>query len=347
MLVWEDLLVALDKSLPSVDTHEKANASNPIIKSERLDSAGMNFTQAQNDKFSGKCHYCHWTGHKIAECRRKLQDENSQQRQGYGSYGNGAGGQGAYGNQYNNNRSFSSAGGQRPGGFSSPGAYQQQRPNLGMSNYGVARGGVRGSVGPRQQVSSHSTMVDNSSYGNAGYNSGYMENAQFNFLEQQRTFLQQTEQLNWQLQQQQQQQQQMQQQQMQQQQGQQFQYQQHFNKPESAVDSGSNFVQSSVNTSEQEGVCASFPFFNSECNASEAFPATLNEPECSTGLLRVTVPFVLEDACAVVVALVDGGSTHSFLSPKSLIKEQRYQFNAHKHSYGRRLFNITSATGMV
>jgi hypothetical protein len=65
-----------------------------------------------------------------------------------------------------------------------------------MSNYGVARGGVRGSVGPRQQVSSNSTMVDNSSHGDARYNSGYMENAQFNFLEQQRTFLQQTEQLN-------------------------------------------------------------------------------------------------------------------------------------------------------
>jgi hypothetical protein len=30
-----------------------------------------------------------------------------------------------------------------------------------------------------------------------------------------------------------------------------------------------------------------------------------------------------------------------------LTKEQRDQFNAHKHSYGRRLFNITSATGMV
>ena len=57
--------------------------------------------------------------------------------------------------------------------------------------------------------------------------------------------------------------------------------------------------------------------------------------------------FVLDNTSRVCNALVDKGSTHSFLSPSCLNAEQLQYLHSNRHKLNRKLFHITSATGTV
>ena len=56
---------------------------------------------------------------------------------------------------------------------------------------------------------------------------------------------------------------------------------------------------------------------------------------------------MLDNTLRVCNALVDGGSTHSFLSPTCLNAEQLQYLQSNRHKLNRKLFHITSAIGIV
>ena len=170
-----------------------------------------------------------------------------------------------------------------------------------------------------------------------GYTGGYAEQAQLNFIDQQQQLLQQAENLN-----------------------NQYHYQQQFTQGElqKPAESQNHFTRmerqmfpqgSPSKDSENcdETGASSLPCQYAENYVSMAIPATLNEPSESASLILVSVPFVLGGVGSETVSLVDGGSTHSFLSPHALSEAQQAIFDELKITMPRRLFNITGATGTV
>jgi hypothetical protein len=309
----DDLIAALDKASPGTSYAGSSMdlPANTLIKSE---SADVNYMKAQSNSnqrpaFSGKCHYCNYQGHRIADCLRRKRDSEAQQS----NYGPSQ--------PYNNQRR---GGGQGTQGFN-------------RNNHSNA-GNVSGNMGPRYGVASvNNTQVQNESImvplanstfcdDDTGSRNQQMVNAQHSFLAQQKSLLQQQQVL---IQQQQQQQHILQ--------------QQHHNNSFAGiapVEANNNFT-TVADTQERD---ESFPFFAGSYS-SEAIPATLGDSgDC---LLRLETPFVLGGLSHTAVALVDGGSTHSFITPDSFSEDQKRYSDMVKPQLQRRLFVITSSTGRV
>ncbi len=113
------------------------------------------------------------------------------------------------------------------------------------------------------------------------------------------------------------------------------------NTSQNTMNSTSQFAQAHV---EQDKQCDEFPF-HLVSMTHEAIPDLLNGGD---GLLRMDVDIYLwKGALAVARTLIDGGSKHSFINPTALSGDQRNTFTLNKEKYDRKLFIITSATGVV
>ena len=87
-----------------------------------------------------------------------------------------------------------------------------------------------------------------------------------------------------------------------------------------------------------------FPFW-ADTHMAVAIPATLNE--VTDRLLKAPIPLEFAGDTVVLKALVDGVSTHSFVAPNSLSKNQLEFIKHNGNNFVRRLFYITVATGVV
>jgi hypothetical protein len=334
-LEWDALLAALDKVSPGIGYGggDERTIINPLIKTETVET---NYAKAQQGGFNGRCHYCNIPGHRIADCMKRARDRQTNSSSQFDS------------STLSNNTTFSNNGRplnrqsyQSPMGQSAQGPYQayngQQR-----SNYG-GRNNVSGSMGPRSSVSLNSTQLisdqplANSTFVDDRNDQSQVQAASSNFLQQQQTLLRQQQQfLN-------------QQQQLQQQQQQHHQQQHHQQHHNGQLNNGGQFyaanaVSHNCTAVSEEVVDSSFPFYASSFSAC-AIPATLGDSnDC---LLRTIVPFQFGGFEENTVALVDGGSTHSFLAPESFSESQKSYFNSIKSTLVRRLFIITSSTGSV
>ena len=136
----DDLIAALDKASPGTSYAGSSMdlPTNTLIKSE---SANVNYMKAQSNgnqrsAFSGKCHYCNYQGHRIADCLRRKRDSEAQQ------------------SQYGTNQSFNNQ--RRGGGQISQGFNRNNQSNA---------GNVSGNKGPRYGVPSSAKRVGNGTVG--------------------------------------------------------------------------------------------------------------------------------------------------------------------------------------
>ena len=80
---WDDLLVALDQASPHIDVNFYASNCQPSLVSVKQEPLELNATSTirRKQSFTGVCHYCKKTGHKIANCFKREQANNRQSNQ--------------------------------------------------------------------------------------------------------------------------------------------------------------------------------------------------------------------------------------------------------------------------
>ena len=329
---WDDMLACLEKAMPYIDpivdytghgmkgaggTRFEASAYHPLaplplIKQEPVD---MNWTDSRrpsgpgSSKFKGACFYCNTYGHRKIDCRSRIHDESNTHNRFKAGH---------------NNRTEFSQGNNNNARYPPP---------------------------PTRNISSN---YNRNAYSNSGpgsqqgYNHGRTSQAQSNSIS-----------------------------------GRGYETDQNWRSPP-PPNHTSNATAQSTHAATQDDDDESFPFFSfGHTNSIEVleekltkisteFPFFVDEPymsamtppsesssnvievrsaltKGSTFLLKVDATLTLfNDETLNVRALIDGGSTHSFISPLILSDFQRNETNSSDHmTKEKRNFIITSATDRV
>jgi hypothetical protein len=356
-MTWDEIVNALNRLDPMVSSssimlENQVRGSN-IIKQEPMD---VNYIQSRGDKFQGRCHFCNKVGHKWSNCGLRVnsndssmnssvssnQSYNSNNSNNYGGgYNNGYHGNG-YSNDNRANRQHSRSNNNNDNQLRNANQRMHQFNGGQNQNYG-------NSVNNRQQNQNrsfgvHSSFNNTSFDGTMGHpmaNSTFMSqedndarsdhgaNDQANYLLAQNNLLKN---------------------QLAEMQNQMARLQNSIN-DSNVTNSSQKFIQTSqsahaVQTPSSDCVDAAFPFHAfSMSHTTSPIPAVLSVNGDS--LLRLEVKLLVEGITLSSHALIDGGSTHSFVNPRILSTEQLEEFENNKHKYEERLFIITSATGIV
>jgi hypothetical protein len=349
-MTWDEIINALGRldpvvSLGSMQLENQVRTSG-IIKQEPIDTNYVQSQASRNDRFQGRCNFCNKIGHKWMNCGVRMNSFNDS------TMNSSMASNQSY--QVNNgSNSFNS----RDGG---PNHMQMQRNNQnGAGSQGRSYGQrIAHQFGGNQNYNNNSNRFQqnqNRSYSNningfsfdttMGHplaNSTFMSegdnnsdngfNGQANYLLTQNNLLKnQLNELQNQLVRMQ---------------------NSNTNASSHVTNSSHNFVHSSQSDScdrvdeHDSELAKSFPFHATSMSHTTApIPAVLSAGGDS--LLRLNVELSVDGSDVKTVALVDGGSTHSFINPRIMDRSQLDTFENNKHRYEKRQFIITSATGIV
>ena len=322
-LSWDDLLSALDKSMPHVvahankSTYSRWDSQQPsalsLIKSEPVEAnwsesntSKRGSFNSQASRFNGTCNFCKAFGHKAMDCRKQQREQQNGTSNGSGrsNYAASNGGRPNYSHDYGSRPSYSSNTPSRSNFASSD---SMRRP---ANNYSPKGNFSRADANQSECYEDPYERYDRSENGFQQveqFDQGQMIRPHPPHASTQNDFTGGS--------------------------------QKHVSFNSNANSISATYGSNSVEDSE-------FPFFTANTNSSELFLAT--SPDASNILMKAQVELILfGHPPQVLKALIDGGSSHSFISSNVLSKEQLFIAGGRDTDVMKRLnFQITGATGV-